>query len=295
MASWRIPGSQCTTKYGPSIDGGTLARVCSPSPQPVGYLQKRGAGRTIAVIQPMRRSASRASGGNAAAQIPQPRLVVTLDFVYLPPVRNQQQLLLDKANDLFACCGVWFDVVNSILLVHSVVEHYVPYGQMTRSPEEISSLMRFSRYWHDGPRTNGGTGPRTLDDNLHRLLGRLERRGRIQVFFVRETDGAAGFAIPSSLDPQYGGLGERIFIGDSARPETLAHELGHVLIDGRDRSVGRDDHHPDRNNLMAYGIDRTGTQLNPQQIGFIRQGAASGPQTRIASTLGRASSKRACC
>ena len=272
-----------------------MARVRSPNPQPVGHVPKHSSDG-IVIMKPTRRRASR---GSADVQIPQPPLVVTLDFVYLPhnSVRAPVSpiLLLDRANELFRCCGVSFDVVNTIFLLRSTVEHYVANGRVNRQWDEITSLMMFSRYWHDGPRTNEGTGPRTLDDYLHRLLRRCPQRGRIPVFFVRDADGAGGFTIPNHMDREHGNLGERIFIGDLAGQDTLAHELGHALIDGRDLTVDVGDHHPDRNNLMAFGIGRTGTRLNSQQIAFIRQGATSGPQTRTASNVGRGSSKRACC
>lgn len=237
MAGQRPIGPVCVTR-------GTGARYARGyAPGSVGELDaSRGA---PCKIHPPRREISQGGYGKSRGK---PDLVfVSLSFVLMHPIRTDYQRQLDVANEVFAPLHVAFFVEDEF---HS-------------DPFAIESLLA------GGTRIAWDT---RFDSEMNWLARqRFELRGRIKVFFAKWTDGDAAFSIPRALDREScGSLGERIYISDWAVEDTLAHELGHVLLNHRS---GRD-HSPDKTNMMAgYGEGRIGRNWTPQQARQIYENA----------------------
>ena len=209
--SFRTPGPQDVTTNEPAIDMGAHVSTSAGVRVPVD------------ASEPATGAATRIRHHRDQTPPPPNMVGVSLAFVLVHPFRTNYHAQLAMANQVFACCGVQFFVefkyhadpeMNRIMLGEHL--NIDPNWASNSAMMEISRAMA----------------------SMH---------GRIKVFFVRETGGLAGYSIPRALDHLHGDLGERIFVSDMSRPDTLAHELGHVLLH-RDA-----DHHPDPNNLLADG------------------------------------------
>ena len=170
----------------------------------------------------------------------QPIAHVTISFIIFLPVYTDWTRQLQVANDVFRCCHVVFDPV-------AVAE--IDPARSTR----IIGNDRTVEYYRD------------VDSEMNRVGRQFSQLGgRVKVFLVRSTGGLAAFTIDRIMN--YGGSGERIYIGDRAVHDTLAHELGHLLLC---EGVAWQ-HSSDPNNLLHGGVDesgvrRIGQQLTPEQ------------------------------
>jgi hypothetical protein len=167
-------------------------------------------------------------------------VLVSLDIILVNPVRPRYDpdRQLAVANQAFAPCRVQF-FVEQVSNVDPQITNVLigPRHEVSRSLDSDSLANRIVR-----------TAPDIL-------------RARIKVIFVANIEMFAGFSIGRSLDALRGGnLGERVFIRDDSREDTMAHELGHVLLDDASET-----HHPSPDNLMAEGTIRTAQNLDNSQ------------------------------
>jgi hypothetical protein len=238
MAASRVPGSQCVTRNA-CADRTGLHRHAGPLP-PVGvapagtphFHRRRGSGRP------------RAGGTPAPLEL----RFVSLSLVVLAPSARDYNADLAVANAVFAACHVQFYVEDYTFVGEAVASGFIGtdarIDDTTRYDSESSRLAR------------GATA------GCH---------GRVKVFYVRTIIGPSAFGIGRTYDrTQACGLGERVYVADNARLDSLAHELGHVLLNDRDAA---NCHSDDNDNLMAPMATRTGRRLTPEQCQRMYQGA----------------------
>ena len=231
----RIPGPVGGTQAEAPVEGGTLPRHRPPHPGPVGMDPPPAFAR--------RRTGRRRGPPRPPVPPGDPIVMVGLSFIIISQTHVALPAQVDVANQVFLPCRVQFHVEDTY----------------DADPFMVNFLF--------GRRFTVDTYWRREDDFSEPIGVRLARdfasmRGHIKVFFVRDTGWFVAVSIPPTLDARHGSLGLRAYVSDGALPDTLAHELGHILLDDLDASA----HVADPANLMCDGVHRRGRQLLPDQV-----------------------------
>lgn len=243
MASSRIPGPQCRTHHSVPIDPGTLVRMRSREPGSVGISHQRERDD----FHRMRPHSRRRGATGIPSQPAMTPVEITVALITLPPITLNIEEQLAFANRIFACCRVSFRVVSRTVADLQTVDSLIGNNHRIEFSWDRSAMMM-------------------------RVADRFSGvQGRIKVFCVRHTGTPRAYAIGYAQDQRaIDHHGERVYISDRALPDTLAHELGHILLNHH-----QGEHDGDPNNLMADGDtrDRLGQNLNDVQRPIIRSNA----------------------
>lgn len=251
MAGTQTPGPYGSGMNLEPMDAGTLARTRSDDPGMFGKDAPSG--------NKFFRPIGRGSGGSSTRPTSQRAtplydyrgrmITVSLSFIIFEPIRLDvgEQLLV--ANEVFMQAGIQFvrrgelifpraqsrPFLPDLALPYVLDSGFVPPWQRVASLQEVRALP-----------------------------------GRIKVFFVRSTSGTdAAYAIGHTRSLRDGN-GERIYVSDEAHQDTLAHELGHVLLNHY--GAHGDDHDSDPGNLM-HGLGRLGATMTQKQVDAMRVSA----------------------
>jgi hypothetical protein len=249
MAGTQTPGPYGSGLNLEPIDAGTLARTHSDEPGMVG----QDSPSCTRLMRPLRSGGGRSRQPNRQRnpQLPDYRgreLTVSLSFIVFEPITLDPSLQLAVANEIFTQCGITFVVRGELRFQREESRRFLPDLWLPHNQDPIIT-------------------PRWQFVASMPAVRALP--GRIKVFFVRATNGDnAAYSIGFTQAQSYGN-GERIYVADSANPDTLAHELGHVLLD---HSGFGEVHHSDQHNLM-HGLGRVGNNVTPEQAEGMRTGA----------------------
>lgn len=254
MAGTQTPGPYGSGMNLEPMDAGTLARTRSDDPGMFGKdapsgnsLFKRIVSGGGGTTRPRRPSPSSNQRDTPLYDYRGNMITVSLSFIIFEPITLDVGEQLHVANEVFMQAGIQFVRHGELVF---------PRGQSRPFLPDLAL-------------------PYVLDnDNVPRwqhvasLPAVRALPGRIKVFFVRSTSGTdAAYSVGHTLAQRYGN-GERIYVSDEARFDTLAHELGHVLLDHHGER-GDDDHVNDSANLM-HGIGRLLPNLTQKQVDAMR-------------------------
>jgi hypothetical protein len=187
-------------------------------------------------------------GGNHSLQRqaspPQPTTVhqVTLDLLSFRGSNRSPYPDVAEANRIFQPCGVVF-MVNKGLSV---------------SPRFSDPLMGPDTTFERENATTDSAEEQALLPAIRRTFG-LNSRLKV-LYFEQINPGARGTS--HRLGNSTTITRDHIYMTNTAAPRTLAHEIGHILLDGNF-------HHLPSDNLMHPSDTATGSNLTPQQCSTI--------------------------
>lgn len=258
MAGTQTPGPYGSGMNFEPMDAGTLARTRSDDPGMYGKdapsgtsLFKRIVSGGGGTTRPRRPSPSSNQRDTPLYDYRGNMITVSLSFIIFEPITLNVSDQLYAANEIFTLAGIQFVRRGELVF---------PRGQSRPFLPDLALPYVAENY----------LTPRW--QYVASLSAVQALPGRIKVFFVRSTSGTdAAYSVGHTLAQRYG-YGERIYVSDEAHFDTLAHELGHVLLDHHgDR--GGDDHVNDSANLM-HGIGRANFTLTREQVHAMRVTAA---------------------
>ena len=197
-------------------------------------------------------------------------------------------------------------------------------AQAHRTPTPPRQVRALEQRAHDlepgfdaTPRYGSQDDARDVSAEAHDILRQYGRNGAVTAVWVPRHVSAHprdGIAFDPTFQRGMAGLGVGVVLSNDARPDTLAHELGHVLLhtghvdlDGSDENGnGRPDEEladgreTDDRNLMESGSFRTGDDLSPAQVRrllaarpYVRRIAADPPAAGEPQRLQRATTAHA--
>lgn len=254
MAGTQTPGPYGSGMNLEPMDAGTLARTRSDDPGMFGKHAPSGTklGKQIVSggggsTRPRRPSPSSNQRATPLYDYRGNMITVSLSFIIFEPIALNVSDQLFAANEIFTLAGIQFVRRGELIFPRAQSRSFLP-------DLALPSIWDTSIMW---PWQSVACRPEVV---------RLP--GRIKVFFVQTTNGHdAAYSVGHTLAQRYG-YGERIYVSDQAHFDTLAHELGHVLLDHHGERGG-DDHVNDSANLM-HGSGRANFTLTREQVDAMR-------------------------